>query len=232
MASRHRVLSVTPVAASGGSALPRYRSGERAADRWVHIVGIGGGIAGATAVGAVAAARGSALLLLCAAVYAAGLLAMLGCSELYNLAPPSPRKEFLRRLDHAAIFAMIAGTYVPFALGALGGTTGLALVAGVGLLAAGGIAIKLLPPRCLERLSIAVYLLLGWSVVLVAEPVALALSAGGLSRVLAGGALYSAGVGFHLWRRLPFHNALWHGFILAAAACHYAAVMREVMQRA
>ena len=74
----------------------------------------------------------------------------------------------------------------------------------------------------------AAYLLLGWSVLAALGPLSAAVSPAGLALLVAGGALYSAGVAFHLWTRLPYHTAVWHGFVLAAAACHYAAVLREV----
>jgi hemolysin III len=159
-------------------------------------------------------------------------MAMLACSALYNLTAVGPRKRLFRRFDHAAIFAAIAGTYTPFLLVAVGGARGLGLLAFVWVVAAGGIAVELLGLRRSERLSVAAYLLLGWSIVGALGPLSAAVSPPGVALLAAGGVLYSAGVVFHLWRSLPFQNAVWHGFVLAAAACHYAAVLREVVAAA
>ena len=155
-------------------------------------------------------------------------MAMLACSALYNLTPEGARKRLFRRLDHAAIFLMIAGTYTPFALVAVGGSLGTGLLALVWTAAAGGAAAELLRLRRHDGLSVAAYLLLGWSVLPALGPLSAALSPAGLALLVAGGVLYSVGVVFHLWTRLPYHNAVWHGFVLAAAACHYAAVLRAL----
>ena len=111
-----------------------------------------------------AAERERALTIVSVAIYGAGLLGMIGASALYNLAAPSRRKELLRRLDHAAIFLMIAGTYTPFTLVRMGGDWGLGIAIFVWLAAVAGIALKLLYPRRLEGLSILLYLAIGWAI--------------------------------------------------------------------
>ncbi len=151
---------------------------------------------------------------------------MLGCSALYNLAATGSRKALLRRFDHAAIFMMIAGTYTPVALLAVGGASGRALLAVVWTGAAGGIALKLLAPRRFERVSVAAYLLLGWAGLAALDPLLAALPPRDLALLAGGGLLYSLGVAVHLSTGLPYHNALWHALVLAAAACHYAVVLR------
>ncbi len=211
---------------------PVYSRAERRADAAVHVVGLALGLAGCVGLAAAALSRSDAgpRLLASLGVYAAGLVAMLACSALYNLtgeAAPA-RKRLFRRLDHAAIFLMIAGTYNPFALVAIGGAWGVGLLAFVWAAAAGGAAAELLGLRRHGGLSVAAYLLLGWSVLPALGPLSAAVSPAGLALLAAGGVLYSVGAGFHLWRSLPFQNAVWHGFVLAAAACHYAAVLREV----
>jgi hemolysin III len=208
---------------------PSYRGAEAAADRCIHLLGIGLGGGAALALISLAALKGEARLLFAVAVYALGLTAMLGCSALYNLTPPSPRKERLRRFDHAAIFAMIAGTYTPFLLARMGGAWGWGLLAFVWLTAAGGIALALGAPRRFERLQLAAYLLLGWCILAARGPLDAAVARPAILLLLAGGLLYSFGVLFHLWRRLGYHNAIWHGFVLAAAGCHYAAVLLGVV---
>jgi len=199
---------------------------EHIADRWVHVLGLGLGLPAALGVVVVAALGGAQGQLAPVALYAAGLLAMLGCSAAYHLRRASTRRDWLRRLDHAAIFAMIAGTYTPFTL-KLERAWALGLTSAIWALAAAGIAAKLvrLRPDRLHGISVALYLVLGWIGLLALGPFMASLGAPTLALLAAGGALYTAGVVFHLWQRLPYQNAIWHGFVLAAAGVHYAAVL-------
>ena len=212
-----------------GAVYPRYRLQEEIADRSIHFLGLGLGIGAALVLIGLAAARGDARIVIAVAIYALGLVAMLTCSALYNLAPASARKEALRRFDHAAIFVMIAGSYTPFLLGRMGGAWGWGLLGFVWLTAAAGASLALAAPRRFERLQLAGYLLLGWSIVVAREPLTASVPAAAIWLLVAGGLLYSFGVLFHLWQRLAFHNAIWHGLVLAAAGCHYAAVLLGVV---
>jgi hemolysin III len=169
-----------------------------------------------------------ALLPMSLALYGLGLLTMLISSTAYNLYVDHPERHILRQIDHAAIFVMIAGTYTPFLLVAVGGAWGHGLLAFVWAVALAGVVMKLTWPHRFDRLSIAAYLLLGWSIVVALDPLAAGVSAAGLALLAVGGLLYSFGVIFHVWTRLPYQNAIWHAFVLAAAACHFSAVMAEV----
>ena len=210
---------------TGMAQRPAYSQAEYRADRAVHVAGLlVAPIAVAVLVLVVLLAGHRPLTAFGVTVYGAALLTMLTCSALYNLLPGSPRSEWLRRCDHAAIYAMIAGTYTPFTLLWLPPAWGWLFCAAVWSVAAVGIAIKLAWPRRLERLSVALYLALGWSILLVIGPIAAALTVEGIMLLIAGGVLYSVGVVFHLWRRLRYQNAIWHGLVLAAAACHFAAI--------
>jgi hemolysin III len=161
-------------------------------------------------------------------VYCAGLMAMIGCSALYHLSGATPSKALFRRLDHAAIFLMIAGTYTPFALNTIGGFEGFSLLAFVWVCAVCGIILKLSNPGTIERASVAFYLLLGWSGFAMANHLLSAVPTRTLLLLAAGGILYTVGVVFYLSERLPYHKAIWHGFVLSAAACHYLAVLHEI----
>lgn len=207
---------------------PAYSRGERLADGCVHVAGLIAGVIAVTSLTAVALHRGDAVSILALTLYGGGLLAMLGCSALYNMAGPSPRKEWFRRLDHAAIFVMIAGTYTPFALIELGDAPGWRLFALVWVTAAAGVAMKLFFPRRLERVSVALYLLFGWGILATSDTLLAALPAPAILLLAAGGLVYSVGVLFHLRRGWPYHNALWHALVLVAAACHYAAILAYV----
>jgi hemolysin III len=194
-------------------------------DAMVHAVGLTFALAACVTLAIVAAPRRDPAVLASLAIYGAGLLAMLGCSAVYNIAGDGPRKALWRRLDHAAIFVMIAGTYTPFAAIAIGGAWGTGLLLFVWTAAGVGAALKLLRPERIETLSLAAYLLLGWTILVAIDRLIAAVSLQALVLLTAGGILYSVGILFYLWHRLPYHRAIWHGFVLTAAACQYFAVL-------
>jgi hemolysin III len=160
-------------------------------------------------------------------IYCAGLLAMIGASAAYNLVPQGPSKGILRRLDHAAIFIMIAATYTPFAVNRLGAPYGTLILWSIWLSASFGVAMKILFPRRFEVLSIALYLAMGWLIVFVLRPLHAAMSATDFWLLVAGGLVYSAGVAFYAIERIPYHKAIWHGFVLVAAALQFSAIAFE-----
>ncbi len=198
------------------------------ADGVVHALGLALGVVGAVALVGLAVFYGNPVLVVPLFIYAAGLVAMLGCSAAYNLLRSSRRRDWLRRFDHAAIFAMIAGTYTPFTILGLEGGWSSGLTVLIWSVAAIGIALKLWQPRRIETISIALYLGLGWIGLVALQPFRAALDTSTLALLAAGGLLYSVGVVFHLWHRLPYHNAIWHGFVLAAASIHYLAVLTVI----
>jgi hemolysin III len=162
-------------------------------------------------------------------VYVTGLLAMLGLSATYNLWPVSPVKWVLRRFDHSAIYVLIAATYTPFLTEMNDRVVAIALMIGVWSVAIAGIAIKVFFPGRFDRLSVGLYLALGWSGVIAYDSVVASLPTSTLWFIAAGGLLYSLGVIFHVWERLRFQNAIWHSFVLLAAACHYTAVLDMIL---
>jgi len=208
---------------------PLYSRGERIADAVIHCAGLGAGVVGVVILFSLAlplVTTGTAAAL---AVYATGLLTMLSCSALYNLARRGTRKEVLRRFDHAAIFVMIAGTHTPFVASKIGGTTGFALLASVWTLGIAGIVLKLCWPRRGDGWAVLLYLGMSWSIVAAIGPLSAAVGLMVLALLLAGGIVYSLGVLFHLASRLRYHNAIWHAFVLAGAVCHYLAVLWAVV---
>ncbi|TXL76765.1 hemolysin III family protein [Vineibacter terrae] len=206
-----------------------YRQSERLADSIIHVIGVASGLIGCVVLAVLALPSTGYRLAVSIGLYGSGLMSMLSCSALYNMARDGSFKRVLRRLDHSAIFVMIAGTYTPFALHVIGGPWGIGLLAFVWTVALAGVMMKLCWPHRFERLSVVVYLVLGWSVVVAIEPLLAGISTAGFVLLIVGGGLYSLGMVFHLWSRLPFQNAIWHGFVLAAASCHYAAILHEVV---
>lgn len=216
---------------SKGSGVIRwdYDRAELIADGVVHVLGIVGGLIAATALVVLAAVYASAKEIVSVSVYVAGLLAMLGLSATYNLWPVSPAKWLLRRLDHSAIYVLIAATYTPFLAQMNDRVIATALLIGVWSVAAAGIALKVFLPGRFDRLSVGLYLAMGWSGLVAYDTVVNSLPSSTLWFIAIGGVLYSLGVIFHAWQRLRFQNAIWHGFVLLAAGCHYTAVLDLVL---
>ncbi|MFZ5668286.1 MAG: PAQR family membrane homeostasis protein TrhA [Pseudomonadota bacterium] len=203
-------------------------AGAKCADLVVHIVGLafalfGGGTLLGLSVGAGGGGRIASV-----AVYAVGMALMLGCSLAYNFGK-APWRPLLRRFDHAGIFLMIAASYTPFTTQSLTGGWALWMTLGVWTLALLGVAGKLFLPGLGRGFWVALYLALGWAVLVALRPMIDGLSWVALLLLGIGGLLYSTGVIFYLMKRLRFRRAIWHGHVVAAAATQYAAVMVGVV---
>jgi hemolysin III len=209
----------------GSVVFPQYTKRERVADGCIHVVSVAASLIALVALLIVAFETQAALWIVSLAIYGIALVATFSCSAGYHLIVRPKLKSIFRRLDHAAIFLMIAGTYTPFALMKMDASWGLTLLAVVWSMAALGIAIKLFAPRYLEGVSTALYLVQGWAVVVAWKPLVAAVPGHVALLLMLGGVLYTVGVVFHLWEKLPFQNAIWHGFVLTAASVHYAAVL-------
>ncbi|MBR1121229.1 hemolysin III family protein [Bradyrhizobium lablabi] len=207
-----------------------YDRAELIADGVIHAVGICFGLVAATVLIVLASVYATPLDIVVSSIYVAGLLAMFGLSATYNLWPVSRAKWLLRRFDHSAIYMLIAATYTPFIMEVKGSLLAIALLIGVWCAAIGGIVLKLRYPGRFDRLSVGLYLVMGWSGLMLYDSVVKALPAMAIGFVIAGGILYSLGVVFHTWQRLRFQNAIWHGFVLCGAACHYTAVLDIVLK--
>jgi hemolysin III len=222
-------LASTSIHAATDAIRWNYDRVELIADGVVHAVGIIFGLIAATVLVVLTAVYASTLDIVAVSIYVAGLLSMLVLSASYNLWPVSRTKWVLRRFDHSAIYVLIAATYTPFIMELKDSVFAIALLIGVWCVAIIGIVLKLAYPGRFDRLAVGLYLALGWSGMMLYDSVITALPQMALWLVLAGGALYSLGVIFHAWRRLRFQNAIWHGFVLLGAACHYTAVLDLVL---
>lgn len=140
-----------------------------------------------------------------------------------------PAQWLLRRFDHSAIYVLIAATYTPFVIQIGDKTIATLLLSGIWSVAAIGIVLKLVWPGRFDRVSVGLYLAMGWSGLAAYDAVASALPPFTLTLIAIGGVLYTLGVIFHAWQRLRFQNAIWHGFVLTAAGCHYVAVLDLVL---
>jgi hemolysin III len=219
----------TSIHAAAGAMQWNYDRAELIADGVVHIVGICFGLVAATVLIVLTAVYATAFEVAVVSVYVTGLLAMLVLSATYNLWPVSRAKWVLRRFDHSAIYLLIAATYTPFIMQLRESYLALALLIGVWCATIGGVVLKLALPGRYDRLAVGLYLALGWSGVMLYDAVVKSVPPLALGFVVAGGVLYSLGVIFHAWQRLRFHNAIWHGFVLLGAACHYTAILDLVV---
>ncbi len=205
------------------SSYPVYPRAERIADGVMHAAGVAFALTGAVLLTLFAALHQRPGVALAVGVYGAALMATFVVSACYHMTPWDRFRPRLRRLDHAAIYLKIAGTYTP--LVALVGTGfAYAVLAVVWVLALGGALAKLFFWRDPGLVGVAVYLVLGWLSVLLLWPLSATLPIGATILVGLGGLLYTAGVVFFAWESLRFSNAIWHGFVLAASACFFAAI--------
>ena len=200
-------------------------AGELRADGIVHAVGFAGSVLGAGALVAwMALSRGPAEVAATSA-YALGLIAMFGCSAVYNSATNPKSRAAWRRRDHAAIFLMTAGTYTPFTATALSGGLAVALTALVWAIAAVGIFLKLAyPPARRQTRSAVLYVAFGWIGLVAVGPFLAVLRPEVLALLVAGGLVYTLGTIFFALQKLPYQRAIWHGFVLAGAILHFFAV--------
>lgn len=197
---------------------------EHIADGVLHVIGVVGAVAGATALVTWAALALDGPRIAAAIPYVFGLLATFALSAAYNMTLHAPVRAVLRRFDHAAIYVMIAGTYTPIALVGVGGTMGIALAVASWSIAALGVVLKLAYFHRSERLGFILYLGQGWLCLVAIGPIMAALPMAALVLLIAGGLVYTIGTYF-FHKALPYARAIWHGHVLTAAAVHYAAVL-------
>jgi hemolysin III len=203
----------------------RYDLQEIVADGIVHGIGIAMALVGATALIFYVTLWGSLSAIAAAWVYVVGLVLCLTISFTYNIWPHSRVKWVLRRLDHSAIFILIAATYTPLLQRGIENPWIASNLVLVWLMAFFGIYLKFRYPGRYDRVAIMLYLAMGWSGVMVAEPLLDYIAPLTLYLIVIGGVIYSLGVIFHIWEKLRFQNAIWHGFVVTASAVHYVAVM-------
>jgi hemolysin III len=174
---------------------------------------------------------GNLLETLSAAVFGMSLVVLYTSSTLYHISTTPRWKSRFQTLDHICIYLLIAGSYTPFTLITLKGPWGWSLFAAVWAMAIGGVLMKtLLKGKKDHWFSTALYLLMGWLIVLAIRPLFLELPTAGLVWLVAGGLAYTLGVIFFIWHRLPYNHAIWHLFVLTGSVCHVLAACLFVFQ--
>ncbi|MBW9259805.1 MAG: hemolysin III family protein [Candidatus Thiodiazotropha sp. (ex. Lucinisca nassula)] len=207
----------------------QYTLGEEIAHAVTHGVGVLLSVAGLAILVTYAALYGDVWHITSCSIYGATLILLYSASTLYHGIPMPRAKKLLQRFDHAAIFLLIAGTYTPFTLVNLRGSWGWTLFGLVWGFAIVGVLLELFRDVRLKWLSLSLYLGLGWLVVVAIKPLIDAVEVGGIVLLLAGGLCYSLGVIFYIWRRLAYHHAVWHLFVLAGSVLHFFSVFFYVV---
>ena len=200
----------------------------RRADLIVHMVGLGLALFGGGMALGLAVMNGLLGKVAAIGVYCFGLIGMLSFSTAYNFAKAN-WQPFLRRLDHAGIFLMIAASYTPFTTQALKGGWALWMSIAVWSIAVLGILGKLFLPGLGKKIWVVFYLALSWMVIIALKPMIDALPLAAMILLALGGVAYSVGTIFYMSKRLKFRRAIWHGHVIAGAGMHYAAILVGVV---
>ncbi len=206
----------------------RYSAGEEIANSVTHGIGWILSIGGLVTLVSSATVTGGTLRVISCTVFGVTLVLLYAASTLYHALPNRRAKGVFRVLDHSAIFLLIAGTYTPLVLVALGGAWGWSIFGGVWLLALAGVLLNALAPGRWHWLSISLYLTMGWLVVIAIRPIIAAVDPGVLVLLVAGGLAYTGGLAFYGWKSLRYGHALWHLFVLAGSVLHYFAILIAV----
>lgn len=202
---------------------------EELANTLTHGFGLLISVIGFVALMFLAQQQGDFWRIISCGVYGSSLVILYAASTCYHGIKSARRKQIFKIIDHCAIYLLIAGSYTPFTLIALQGPWGWGLFCAIWSLACAGIIFKLFFTGRFEKLSTAIYLLMGWMAIIAIEELVNALSYEGLIWLILGGIFYSAGVIFYVREKLRFHHAIWHLFVLGGSACHYVSILLYVV---
>jgi hemolysin III len=208
---------------------PRYTFGEEIANSVIHGIGIVLAIAGLAVLTAFASLRGNVFHVVGCSVFGTTLILLYTASTLYHSIPSAGSKAVLQALDHSAIFLLIAGTYTPFSLVNLRGPWGWSLLGVIWTLAILGIAVRVTRGRRSTSMAVGFYIAMGWTVLAAIKPLVAHVAPGGVLLLVLGGLSYTGGAAFYLWRRLPYHHAIWHAFVLLGSIFHFFAILFYVI---
>ncbi|MFH1765640.1 MAG: hemolysin III family protein [Gemmatimonadota bacterium] len=199
--------------------------GEEVANSVSHGIGFAAALAGIPILIVSAVQRGDVGSIVGGAVFGSAMALLYLTSTLYHAVPRGRSKDLLRRLDHSAIYLLIAGTYTPFTLGALGGAWGWSLFGVIWAIAVVGILLKLVAGPRYPRVSSAAYVAMGWMVLVALRPLWQNVPGWGIALLICGGLAYTLGVVFYLAPRLKYAHFIWHLFVLTGTTFHFFAVL-------
>ncbi|MDD2596940.1 MAG: hemolysin III family protein [Candidatus Cloacimonetes bacterium] len=216
--SKQRFLDRVPLS-------PKQSLKEEVANAITHGIGVGLAIAALVILVVFAARISDTWKVVSFSIYGATMIILFLSSTLYHSFPQPYLKRFFRIMDHSSIFLLIAGTYTPVTIGSMRGGWGWTLFGVIWGLTIVGIILKIFAMSKLKWLSIVVYLMMGWIILIAIKPLVAVVTTKFLIWILAGGLAYSLGIIFYVARKLPFHHAVWHMFVLAGSICHFFAML-------
>ncbi len=206
----------------------QYTAGEELANGITHGIGILFSIAGLVILIITASLHGDVWQIVSFSIFGSTMILLYSASTLYHSISNPLLKAGLKKLDHSAIFLLIAGTYTPFLIVHLRSMLGWSLLAVIWIIAAVGIVIKVFYIQKIKNLSTGLYLMMGWLCVIAIQGLFQILPITSFSLLIAGGVFYTAGVIFYAWKKLPYHHAVWHLFVLGGSTSHFFSVLKSV----
>ena len=209
--------------------LNRYSPGEEIANSITHGIGILLAIAALCVLTVFAGRYGNVWHVVSVSVYGTTLILLYTASTLYHSIQNHSVKGIFQILDHSAIYLLIAGTYTPFTLVNLRGPWGWWLFGVVWGIAILGIVFQLFPARRRKAVSMGLYIGMGWVIIVAIKPLIQSVETGGIALLVSGGLAYTAGILFYAWKKMKFHHAVWHIFVLAGSVLHFFAVLFYVV---
>lgn len=204
---------------------PFYTIGEEIANSITHGIGAALSIAGLTLLIALGVIYGDGWRVFSFTIFGSSLVILYMASTLYHSFQHPKVKSIFRVLDHASIYVLIAGTYTPFLLISMRDSFGWTMFAIVWGMAITGVLWKIFFLGRYEVLATAIYVLMGWMCILAFKEMMTSIPPGGMTFLITGGVVYTLGVIFYAWEKLPYNHAIWHLFVLGGSVCHYFAVM-------
>jgi len=206
-----------------------YSFGEELANSITHGIGTALSITGLVVLVVLAARHGDVWQIVSFSIYGSTLILLYLASTLYHSFQKESVKNVFKIIDHASIYLLIAGTYTPILLVSIRGTWGWSIFGLIWGLALTGIVFKVFFIGRFKRISVFVYVLMGWFCVVAFREILTNIPTGGLIWLLAGGIFYTSGVVFYVWRKIPYNHAIWHLYVLAGSICHYFSILFYVM---
>jgi len=207
------------------SIISHYTLGEEIFNSITHGIGALLSIAGLVVLILAGNLYGNSFHIMCFSIYGISLILLYLSSTLYHSLTGQAVKQVFKKLDHSAIFLLIAGSYTPLMLININGVTGWTITITVWILAIAGVVIKCLFIKKFEKLSLFIYIFMGWLCIFAAKEIILHVPSQSLLFLVIGGLLYSGGIIFYVWDNLPFNHGIWHVFVLGGSIFHYFSIL-------
>jgi len=208
---------------------PAYSPREEIANAVTHGIGMLLSISALILLVVYATINGDSYHIVGCSIFGASLILLYSMSTMYHMVKTPKMKRIFRALDHSSIFLLIAGTYTPFTLVNLHGSWGWTIFGLVWGIAVLGIVLETVTRQRYKKLSLTLYIGMGWLIIIAVKPLLQTVDTGGIILLVGGGLFYSLGVIFYIWKSLVFNHAIWHLFVLAGSILHFFAVFFYVI---